>query len=117
MSGLEAIGFVLAIFPVAVAAVTAYRGKLTDDDLRFLDRSLENQRTIFINAAEELLCPVVPREKLPILFGDPKGEMWRDREIENKLRSHLGEETSQLFKTAQRIGETIRELQKHLPVS
>lgn len=90
MSGIEAVGLVLGVFPVCVKLVNAYREKVRDEEVHQLDRSLNNRATIFLNATIELLAAVVSKRELSAMLEDPNAELWHNEAFNMKLRTQLG---------------------------
>ena len=117
VTGLEAVGLVLAIIPVVVEILDFYSGSLTSRDVSFLTESLRNKELIFKNTVEELLSSILSKSELRELLEDPGGPLWTENSINERVADHLGAEASNLFEYAKEIHSTVHHLKEKLPVS
>ena len=116
LSGIEAAGLALAIFPVVVEMVDWYGGNVTGRDSKLLAESLRNHERMFLNSLESLLRSVVPAGELQILLSDLTGEAWRDQVLNSKVAEHLGCEVDSIMEKIDEIYRTVLKLKDKLPV-
>jgi hypothetical protein len=113
LTGVEAAGIALAIFPLLITGVQSYLdGTRKANDmwhwkrsLRRLRRELETESSLFENTCENLLKEVVSSDKLLALL-DGKG--WGDPDFVRRLSEHMGERIAKSF-----VSE-VKELSKFL---
>ena len=112
MSGFEAAGIALAVFPILVDGMVRfvdgvqtikhwrrYRVRLQD----YAD-ILETEGVYFQDTLEELLTDIVQSEdEIADLMGDPRGAIWQKLEYEEKLKRRLGRSHKVYLKTSDRM--------------
>ena len=96
MSGVEALGFILAALPLLISAAEHYREGLQPFkewkryplEVEAFSRDLEGQRCLFRNTCEALLRAILSEEMgaetLEALLAEPGGEAWKDARFERK---------------------------------
>lgn len=100
MSGFQAIGIVLGVFPLAITALENHQKVATR--LRLFSKmkleykkcsnELELQQLTFMRHLKQLLLPlVVDNEKVQELIDKPAGEAWRDASMVELLEKRLGD--------------------------
>jgi len=110
MSGMEICGVILAVMPIVQLAVDQFRGQKFEalvkyqQTIRSIARKLELEHAQFYSTCEKLLSPVVDEDRLAELLSNPKASTWKDADIEDHLKDHLGEKKYDLYLT------TIKEL-------
>ena len=123
MSGIEAAGFVLAVFPLLITALEHYRASaevLSDwwqikreyrkcrDEIRFHQLAFEQ------NLEKYLLPLIVDEDELQDLIADPGGPRWRDPELEERLKERLPKAYDLYFSTILQMNETMKDLENEL---
>ncbi|KAF3076131.1 hypothetical protein CFAM422_001132 [Trichoderma lentiforme] len=100
MSGFQAIGIVLGVFPLAISALenhqkVAARLRLFSKmklEYRKCSNELEFQQVTFVRHLKQLLLPlVIDNEKVQELIDKPAGEAWRDVSMVELLEKRLGD--------------------------
>ena len=98
MSGIEAAGFVLAVFPLLISALEDYRqgwGILEDwwkikREYKKCQQNIKLQKLVFEENLEQLLSTLVyDKDELKLLIADPGGDKWRDAGLEHGLKERL----------------------------
>jgi endonuclease/exonuclease/phosphatase family metal-dependent hydrolase len=117
MSGIEAAGLVLALFPLVIDVVTKYNGLVKGRDIKILDESLKNNEQMFLNSVEFLLQSTIPPEDLTVLLGDFNGDLWKSEWLADRVTKHLGREAESVFQKIEDIHKTVSKLKQKLPVS
>ncbi|EHK17605.1 uncharacterized protein TRIVIDRAFT_26079, partial [Trichoderma virens Gv29-8] len=100
MSGFQAIGIVLGVFPLTLAALKNHQEVATRLRLfskmkleyRKCSNELELQQLTFTRHLKQLLLPlIVDDEKVQELIDKPAGEAWRDASMVELLEKRLGD--------------------------
>lgn len=117
MSGIEAAGLALAVFPLVLDAVAKYNGLVTGRDIKLLSESLKNNEQMFYNAVEFLLRSTVPPEDLRVLLGDLSSDLWKSEWLSNRVAQNLGHKAGSIFLKIDGIYKTVLKLKQKLPVS
>jgi hypothetical protein len=117
MSGLEAVGLCLAVFPIVIEMVERYSGLVTGRDIKHLAESLKNNEQIFVNTVETLLRSTVPAPQLVTLLSDLEGDLWRDDELRRSVSHKLGQGADIVLDKISDIYKTVLKLKEKLPVS
>lgn len=117
MSGFEAAGLALALFPIVIEIVDAYSGMISGRDIRHLAESLRNQQQIFLNSVEYLLRSTVPASELAALMSDLGGASWKNTELVQSVEDQLGSEAVRILNATGDIYKTVLKLSQKLPVS
>ena len=123
MSGVEAAGLMLAVFPVMVMALDQYResAEILGDWWRFKRKymkckhDIEFHQITFTANLEELLLPlIVDDQELEALMSDPGGERWRDQSLEIKLRERLPNSYDAYLDSINEMNNVMEKLSKEL---
>lgn len=117
--GIDVLGLALGAWPIIVSLLEAYGKAFKAKEALRLSSDLKVRRTIFINTVEELLSPVATKQELLAFVQDQSDtRLWRDNEdLNNRLRTHLGNQASTVLDLAGDIWDTLSCLQQELPVS
>ncbi len=108
MSGIEAVGITLAVFPILVDGLerfvsgieTMKRWKLYRLELQRYANILRSASVYFSDTLEELLGDIVHSdEELMLLLENPGGILWKKPEYEARLRERLDRSYSSYLKT------------------
>jgi hypothetical protein len=97
MSGFEIAGVVLSSLPLIIAALEHYvQGMATakrfwtyKSKMESLILEIDTEQGIFINTCEQLLTGIVRVEHMQRYLDDPGGDLWRDPQMEGKLKERL----------------------------
>ena len=98
MSGIEAAGFVLAVFPLLISALEDYRQgwEILEDwwkikrEYKKCQQNIKLQKLVFEENLEQLLSTLVcDEDELKLLIADPGADKWRDAGLEHGLRERL----------------------------
>ncbi len=98
MSGIEAAGFVLAVFPLLVSALEDYRQgwEILEDwwkikrEYKKCQQNIKLQKLVFEENLEQLLSTLVyDEDELKLLIAEPGGDKWRDAGLEHGLKERL----------------------------
>ena len=81
MSGIEAVGLVLSILPLAIKALQGYRAMLSgvrgaDRDLKALLQDLETEQVRLQTTCEVLLDGIAPLSRIDDMVEKPFGPEW-----------------------------------------
>jgi hypothetical protein len=117
MSGIEVAGIVLAVLGVLIKGVGGYNEVATGRDVNLLVESLKANKIMFSNSVECLLRSIVSTDELTRLLNDQTGEVWRDRDLDQRVVAHLGDSTENITQKIHDIYRTLARLQRKLPVS
>lgn len=99
MSGIEAAGLVLAVFPIVVNGLqhftegveTIKSWKRFRRELDKYSRTLETQRVVYLNTIERLFEGIIQsNDELDALMKDPRGAFSHNTEYEGRLNTRLG---------------------------
>ena len=93
MSGFEAIGFILGIYPLVKELAQTYTTMKPSLGSKQLSRKLETESTIYDNTVRDLLVSVVGQEETQRLFqqGSYDQSPWMEQSLRQKLRRRLGQ--------------------------
>ena len=125
MSGIEAAGIALAVFPILVDGMTRfvdgvqtirywrrYRVRLQD----YVD-IMDTQRVYYQDTLEELLTGIVQSEdEIRDLMELPRGAIWKKAEYEEKLRQRLGHSHAVYLKMADRLVNALNSMCEKLGI-
>ena len=98
MSGIEAAGLVLGIFPLLISALEHYResAEVLSSWLAFkrkyqkVKHDIEWLRFSYTQNLRELLLPLIcDEDEVEVLLTDPLGKLWSEPELESKLKERL----------------------------
>ena len=99
MSGIEAAGIVLAIFPIVVNGLqqftegleTIKHWKRYHRELAKYSRTLETQRIVYLNTIERLFEGIIQsNDEIEAFMNDPAGAFSRNPQYEERLCARLG---------------------------
>ena len=99
MSGIEAAGLVLAVFPIVVNGLqhftegveTIKSWRRYQRELGKYSRTLETQRIVYLNTIERLLEGIIQsNDELEAFMEDPGAALSHKRQYEERLRTRLG---------------------------
>ena len=99
MSGIEAAGLVLAVFPIVVSGLQQFTQGLDtiknwrryDRELSKYARTLETQKVVYLNTIERLFEGIIQsNEELEDLMNDPGLAFSRNPQYEERLHTRLG---------------------------
>lgn len=96
MSGIEIAGVVLALFPILVDGVHAYKQLRSGQPLQYLIKDLLAEQIIFRSWIGHLLMPSVPVEALRDML-DPKSKKfgrWQDSGLQSAVEQSFGTTTT-----------------------
>lgn len=116
MSGIEAAGLALGLFPVVIDMLTKYSGLIRSRDVERLANSLANNELIYRNCVKHFLHEVWP-EELATLMGNLEDEKWNSTTLKEKVVQNLGQEAENIIKIISDIQQTVPVLHRMLPVS
>ncbi|KAH7121853.1 hypothetical protein B0J13DRAFT_628981 [Dactylonectria estremocensis] len=119
MSGLEVIGLVVGILPLAVQAVKGYRTTLSgvanvDRDLNALIRDLETEHVRLRTTCEVLFDGVAPLSIIDKLIETPFGPDWKP--YKEKLRLRLWTESGQFEEQVAEMQKAAEDLKAKLAI-
>ena len=117
MSGIEAIGITLAVFPILVDGLdrvasgieTIKRWKRYKIKLQEYADILKSASVYFFDTLDELLGDIVSSdEELELLLETPGGILWKKPEYEGRLRKRLDRSYSSYLKTISTLVRALR---------
>ncbi|TAQ87577.1 hypothetical protein B7494_g4086 [Chlorociboria aeruginascens] len=122
MSGFEIVGVVLGTLPLVISALehhtegvdTIRRYVRYKDELASLRRRLVVEQDIFLNTCESLLSGLVPVNVVGIYLNEPGGQLWRNPEIEERLKGRLQRSYVNFIDTLEDFKEAISDLKVRL---
>lgn len=97
MSGLEIAGVVLGSLPLIISALEHYANGINTtkrywrykSEIRSLILQVKTERGIFLNTIEQLLNGIVRIEQMETFLSSPRGDIWRDDDVNSKLKDRL----------------------------
>lgn len=97
MSGLEVAGVVLGALPLIISALEHYANGINTakrywrykSEIRSLILQVKTERDIFLNTIEQLLNGIVRLEQMETFLSSPRGDIWRDEDVNSKLKDRL----------------------------
>lgn len=112
MSGIEVAGLVLGSIPLVISTLEHYKDGLStiqrwrqyEREVRILVRNLKTEHVRIQNICEKLLGDLVPPSKIESLIENPNGPLWKERDIQKKVRLRL-------WRSADIFESTLRDLQ------
>ncbi|KAF4450947.1 hypothetical protein F53441_6008 [Fusarium austroafricanum] len=124
MSGFEVAGIVLGSIPIVVSALECYmKGLGTLQNFRSYKRilkglilTLKTEHVQLQNICEKLLIGIAPQARIEEMIRDPFGDLWREKEIFNKLRLRLWNSLQVFDARVQDMKEAIEEMMKKLNI-
>jgi hypothetical protein len=121
MSGFEAIGIVLGVYPIVLDAYRAYTATKSRQGMESLIRKLRIEEIIFDGWVSRLLSPDVSEAELVYLkrtnSTDPRGiGFWQDLDMQSNLKSRLGfERAHQILSIVKEIGQLLESMKEDVP--
>ncbi|KAK7425983.1 hypothetical protein QQZ08_007565 [Neonectria magnoliae] len=117
MSGIEVVGVVLGVLPLAIEALKAYRSMLSrvrgaDRDLKALIQDLETEQVRLRTTCEVLLDGLAPLSKIDDLVEKPFGSEWD--QFHDDIRVRLWTATEKFKEQAKEMQEAAEELRDKL---
>lgn len=125
MSGIEAAGFVLAVFPIVVSGLqhftegveTIKAWKRYQRELAGYARTLETQRIVYLNTIERLFEGIIEsNEELEGFMKDPGPAFSHKPQYEERLRTRLGRSYENYNKIMADMLDALRAARKELGI-
>jgi hypothetical protein len=124
MAGVEAAGFILAVFPLLISAAEDYqRGfepllkwkRFRKEFVGFID-TVDIERHLFSQMIERLLISVaeVPEQELHHFMTDPEYKGWQGKELVGILQARLGPSYDAYMSTLRKMNQLMLDLQELL---
>ncbi|KAK6541414.1 hypothetical protein TWF694_007226 [Orbilia ellipsospora] len=115
MSGIEIAGLLLGAIPLVISALEHYEDIIGPTKAFFkykgeLDRAirdLRNQHALFEQSIELLLAPVTDGQQLNEMIDNTNSGLWKDPDIEGRLKENLGRAYQPYLRTVQDIQTTM----------
>ena len=123
MSGIEAAGLALAIFPIVLTALENYRetAEVIGDWWKFkrkyikCKRDVEYYQIAFESNLKQLLLPLIcDDDQIGILMSNPGGVGWFEEELDTKLRERLPNAYEAYLDSVNEINGVMRKLTHEL---
>ncbi|KAL2672478.1 hypothetical protein Neosp_013189 [[Neocosmospora] mangrovei] len=117
MSGIEVVGLVLGILPLAIKALQGYRTMLSgvrgaDRDLKALVQDLETEQVRLQTTCEVLLDGIAPLSRIDDMVEKPFGPEWE--QFSDEIRERLWTATDKFREHAKEMQEAAEELRVKL---
>lgn len=125
MSGIEAAGLVLAVFPIVVSGLqhftegveTIKSWKRYQRELAKYSRTLETQRIVYLNTIERLFEGIIQsNDELEALMEDPEGAFAHKPQYEEGLRNRLGRSYNNYLLIMADMLEALRKARRELGI-
>jgi hypothetical protein len=123
MSGIEVVGLVLGVLPLAVSLLKSYeelaaaRNRLVkfEELYRKLLRDLEHEEVLFRSIIETLISPLVNdamvnKSDLDRIVNDTSDSCWANKDIREALRQHLGDTHKQFIEVVENTNQLCMQL-------
>jgi hypothetical protein len=123
MSGVEAAGIALAVFPLLISALEHYResAEVLGDWWKFkrkyvkCKRDIEYHHITYTQNLQELLLPlIVDDDEVEDLVNDPGGAKWKDPSLEASLKDRLPNTYEAYLDSMSEISTIMTDLRKEL---
>ena len=119
MSGLEVVGLVLGVLPMAIKALKTYREIMSDvkrvpNDLANLIDDLETEMIQLRTSCELLLEQIVPFEDIADYLDDPMSPKWKISGVNDKLKTRLSDSYPKFEEKVRDIQAVGQDLEKKL---
>ncbi|KAK5989761.1 hypothetical protein PT974_08021 [Cladobotryum mycophilum] len=122
MSGFEVIGVVLGAIPLIISALEHYREgaqvmhrwRNYDRERKSLIRNLMTEHVKLQNTCEGLLVGLVPPTRIEAMVKDPLGDLWKEEEIQRKIRARLSRTWSVFEENIKSMEVAIEEMKRKL---
>jgi len=117
MSGIEVIGVVLAVLPLAIEALKSYRAILSrirsaDRDLKALVQDLETKQVRLQTTCEVLLDGIAPLSRIDDIVKKPFGPEWK--QFDENIRGRLWTSMDAFRDNAEEMQQAAEELSEKL---
>ncbi|UPK99793.1 hypothetical protein LCI18_010728 [Fusarium solani-melongenae] len=117
MSGIEVVGLVLGILPLAIKALQGYRAMLSgvrgaDRDLKALVQDLETEQVRLQTTCEVLLDGIAPLSRIDDMVEKPFGPEWE--QFSDDIKERLWKGTDKFKEHAKEMQEAAEELRERL---
>jgi len=125
MSGIELAGLIIGVFPLLIHALERYGegAELLSDWWRIqraykkCKHDLEYHQILFEENVERFLLPlVVDDDELKTLMNDPAGELWEEKELEDRLKERLPKSYQLFLGIMGDINDLMESMKKELGV-
>ncbi|KAK3990926.1 hypothetical protein QBC44DRAFT_224711, partial [Cladorrhinum sp. PSN332] len=122
MSGFEVAGVVLGSIPLVISALEHYSNGITilqrwrkyRRELDSLIRKLKLERAKLLNICEKLLDGLVPLSQFKIMITNPESDLWKDHEIQSRIRMRLPGTYDLFLETLLVVNTAIQDMAKRL---
>ncbi|KAI3322271.1 hypothetical protein HD806DRAFT_501542 [Xylariaceae sp. AK1471] len=122
MSGIEVVGLILGVIPLVISGMEHYadgvstlgRYRKYKLELKTLINILDTEKTKLMNTCEKLIIGLVPSWRIEAMIEDPFGEVWRDEEIQKKIRCRLWRSFIVFEETVKDVHAAIQEMVSRL---
>jgi hypothetical protein len=114
VTGFEATGLALAIFPIVLQGIAKAKGlKDQDGASKRLVRELKMEKCKFVNTSHTLLGGMsVSEEQIQVLVS---GKGWEDSDFQVQLEQHLGQELANAFtESVEALHSSLKDLSKDI---
>ncbi|KAI0413522.1 hypothetical protein F5X98DRAFT_351702 [Xylaria grammica] len=119
MAGIEIAGLILGAIPLVISGLEHYsdgistlgRYRRYKAELKILVNVLATEEARLLNICEKLLVGVVPPWKIEGMIKHPLDDLWKDDEIQQKIRFRLWRSYAVFEKTAKDVHDAIREME------
>ena len=125
MSGIEAAGLVLAVFPIVVNGLqhftegveTIKAWRRYQRELAKYSRTLETQRIVYLNTIERLFEGIIQsNDELDALLNDPGAALAHKPQYEERLRARLGRSYGNYNRIMADMLDTLKMARKELGI-
>jgi len=118
MSGIEVAGLILGAIPLIISGMEHYadgvstlgRYRKYRLELKSLINILETERTKLMNTCDKLLVGLAPPWKIEAMIEEPFGEMWKDVDIQKRIRVRLWRSSKVFDDTMKNVHGAIQEM-------
>ncbi|KAH8596650.1 hypothetical protein B0O99DRAFT_685645 [Bisporella sp. PMI_857] len=119
MSGLEAIGLVLGLYPVLLKACQIYKAAKSGTGIDKVIQRLQTERLVYKGFVNNLLLPDVNERQLALLVTSTSAQVvhcWNNEDIFQRVKARHGfETTKQILSIIKDLGELLQSIEKELP--
>ena len=122
VTGVETAGLVLGSIPLVVSALEHYAEGVTTitkwwsykRELASLVRVLDAEYARFLGTCEKLLEGLIAPDEMEKLIAFPGGDLWKNHELDRKLKSRLDRSYSSYLRSVEDMAEAINSLKAKL---
>jgi hypothetical protein len=124
-TGVEMAGVIMAAIPLIINGLNHYADGVRTirkwwryrRELESLARTLIVEKTLFLGICEKLLNELaIDNDDFVNLIENPGGPLWRDEQLDRKLRQHLGKKYKLYQALVQDMGSAVGELARKLEI-